>query len=1755
MELCIPWKAILLVGWLTSILCDASTTTSESTPPELIEQEELSATVADTTHEWSVDRKHQCHGSEVERSACPDLPPCNSCTPQDCVLGSWGDWSADHGCSGLKERHRDVATRNNECGKPCSAVLVETAVTSLCKHTVQDCTWEDWGDWSECPWGEQQASRARSIQQLLEGGGKPCEGESEQTRPCDQKERAVDCKLSDWNDWSICSESCDEGRRTRVRRIVVPAAHEGEPCSDSIMEVDVCNVKPCGKKVSCQVGDWSDWYGCTKDGPRSVFKARKRKLVSPAAQGGKACTEVLEETLGCANLTQPCQLGSWSDWSDCPKSCGGAQQFRKRKELALPTGGGDCPSSSLQETRPCSEDPCAPAEEDCQLGPWGTWGQCSAACGVGQQARNRTVTKETSPGGIGCVAAISETQSCSVTDCAPVDCKWDHWAQWSGCTCSCDGGTRMRNRHILKSPTHGGKYCDARLKTEVAPCNTQPCYDMNQTDGKWTTWSKWSECTATCGGGVQTKHRSVAQTASPSGKALSGSMEEFKSCATNSCNVDADCELSEWAEWSDCSCTCFGHRERSRMVSSFARGKGKACHESLREVAPCNPGLKGDNTLAEASAGCESAYPAPCEYNKWEDWTSCTVSCAGGQRTRARGISNSPCAGSDQALMDIIACNTQSCSQDCQDCQWTDWSDWSACTKCGGQKTRNRQIATYGNECGSPCAPGADQEVGVCPIHCDVFYCSWSDWSESTGCTATCGAATFARDRHLRLIDSETTEMEPADYMFKGDARTTCRGIQNDIQACENKACMENCTSIDCKLSDWSDWTQELCNGLCSRSRTRLRENNACGRPCDGTLTDTKVCGSPACHSPVDCEFTQWSGWSPCTSKSSQRTRFREVLREALNGGTPCAGFTKETDACSGRHVVTDCLFSDWQDWSECSVSCDGGSSERSRYIAQAAEGGLSGTCFGSLTDLKGCATKPCSKNDAEVSDWSDWTECSENNQTLRSRFIQREAQGGEPFEGILNETKSCQRQESDCHMAKWSTWDSCDRSCGGGQQQRHRLIMQLPSRPLAVCPANIVETRPCNSEMCNPHKDCLMKEWSAWRSCSVSCGFGQQSRSRHPARLAQKGGEGCTDSVREVKGCFEKDCVKSVDCKWNSWHEWSACSCSCGGGTKTRTRHIKTYPQGDGELCDALHRVEMVPCNSQSCEKCIDGKWGSWAEWADCSASCEGGVTWRHRHVVRQANHCGEPPYGLQQDYKQCNSGTSCSKDKDCRWGEWHDWNGCTAACDGVTRRSRDISIHGSGKGKFCDGPQEEVVPCNPGKGEKPPEECQKGVPVDCKSPIGNLGDPVQFLVARDSANEKCIDGKWGSWAEWADCSASCEGGVTWRHRHVVRQANHCGEPPYGLQQDYKQCNAEVSCSKDKDCHWGAWNDWNGCTAACDGTQRRSRQVSLPGAGKGKFCDGPQEEVVPCNPGKGEKTPEQCQKGVPVDCKLAHWESWGSCSVSCGKGQRQRSRTFTPAAFGGAPCDAATEELGVCSEKQCRTDKKDCEWNEWHHWGSCTKCSGQKFRTRTVKSYNTNGGKPCEPGAAREVARCDQRICGTQLYCGWGEWQEWGSCSSACGMGERERRRSLAVSYEKPDSSRLEEENAELEMQLQDGNSFNAQHLLLAFSAGAFSLVLMMGVVHVWRKVALRAVPGGEYATLGSSNLSNWKHWDDACVSGLIFPTAQRDFQVSVHGADRSHEAKEPGSWCAIVLGLPCDCPLGLTMPFNLHHARVSNH
>lgn len=58
--------------------------------------------------------------------------------------------------------------------------------------------------------------------------------------------------------------------------------------------------------------------------------------------------------------------------------------------------------------------------------------------------------------------------------------------------------------------------------------------------------------------------------------------------------------------------------------------------------------------------------------------------------------------------------------------------------------------------------------------------------------------------------------------------------------------------------------------------------------------------------------------------------------------------------------VLVDGGFSEWDDWTECSVSCGGGGQTRTRRCDNPAPqfGGLD--CVGDMTECQACNIKPC---------------------------------------------------------------------------------------------------------------------------------------------------------------------------------------------------------------------------------------------------------------------------------------------------------------------------------------------------------------------------------------------------------------------------------------------------------------------------------------------------------------------------------------------------------------------------------------------------------------------------------------------------------------------------------------------------------------------------------------------------------------------------------------------------------------------------
>ena len=73
------------------------------------------------------------------------------------------------------------------------------------------------------------------------------------------------------------------------------------------------------------------------------------------------------------------------------------------------------------------------------------------------------------------------------------------WTKWTECSTTCGGGTQRRTREcgLLSKGTNNP--CKQTL-IEVNKCNVLPCPSFGP-------WSSWSPCSVTCGGGNQTRRR------------------------------------------------------------------------------------------------------------------------------------------------------------------------------------------------------------------------------------------------------------------------------------------------------------------------------------------------------------------------------------------------------------------------------------------------------------------------------------------------------------------------------------------------------------------------------------------------------------------------------------------------------------------------------------------------------------------------------------------------------------------------------------------------------------------------------------------------------------------------------------------------------------------------------------------------------------------------------------------------------------------------------------------------------------------------------------------------------------------------------------------------------------------------------------------------------------------------------------------------------------------------------------------------
>jgi len=147
--------------------------------------------------------------------------------------------------------------------------------------------------------------------------------------------------------------------------------------------------------------------------------------------------------------------------------------------------------------------------------------------------------------------------------------------------------------------------------------------------------------------------------------------------------------------------------------------------------------------------------------------------------------------------------------------------------------------------------------------------------------------------------------------------------------------------------------------------------------------------------------------------------------------------------------------------------------------------------------------------------------------------------------------------------------------------------------------------------------------------------------------------------------------------------------------------------------------------------------------------------------------------------------------------------------------------------------------------------------------------------------------------------------------------------------------------------------------------------------------------------------TIESATGSPPQDCEVSDWVETG-CSVTCGGGERIKTREVLIKANGGSACPPL-EERESCSNVPCPVN---CVAGEWQEWSGCTADCGGGIRERSRLELvpAAHGGEPCS--LEHIVETCGEESCDEN--CILSDWGNWTGCSKACGGGFQQRRKKI---------------------------------------------------------------------------------------------------------------------------------------------------
>ncbi|CAK9026820.1 Hemicentin-1 (Fibulin-6) (FIBL-6) [Durusdinium trenchii] len=698
--------------------------------------------------------------------------------------------------------------------------------------------------------------------------------EAEEDEEDGEDEAPQDCEYGDWERWSECSNSCGGGSRHRTRSVEQEGENGGNECKDSEKaETEDCNSHAC--PVDCAISNWQDWSRCLPD--CSGQRSRLRTVIQAATHGGEACGETKQEE-SCDGICTDCEFQDWSAWQECPVTCAGGQQSRRREvEVPATNGGKDCVGNKT-ESKVCKETACP---VDCDLDDWNAWSSCEPYCS-GNTTRQRRVKSSPSHGGQAC-GAEEETKTCTNFF---LNCRWHDWSPWTSCSVPCGGGKMHRSRDQTLAMPEGG-HANAASLLEEEPVKVfgfelkvnRRCDEVHQEQKGLTLAKAKKQCQEdeSCAGlydpgcdgqkvhvctvdfHMQPENASCSYTKKEigGGAVCEGDGFESKDCNTQPCPVD--CSYGDWTNWTSCEPFCLGRQTRSREVLAEAANGGQACaKEDLQEENACMNECRD------------------CQWEEWTEWDTCTVSCGGGTQQHRRGIQVTMAGGGTNCTgpsSEEQPCNGERCPVDCV---LLDWTEWTECAPyCSGEKNRTRTVMLEAVDGGQACGPLLEtKECGNFCMDCQVA--EWSTWSS---CSSSCRGGWSIRSRsEVYYVKARAGAAQPQapllsppsllafGYEKKLNFRCSASSL-GALAGAPNRA--EATCSADAECEALYD---EGCHGVltvCKKGVSFEHEAGSCtyskkeigqgsqGQACDGNSSQAVACNTQNC--PVDCKNSNFT--------------------------------------------------------------------------------------------------------------------------------------------------------------------------------------------------------------------------------------------------------------------------------------------------------------------------------------------------------------------------------------------------------------------------------------------------------------------------------------------------------------------------------------------------------------------------------------------------------------------------------------------------------------------------------------------------------------------------------------------------------------------------------------------------------------------------------------------------------------------------------------------------------------------------------